>query len=74
MCLAVPMKVISIDEKFAEVEARGVRVRAGLHLLEDVSVGDFVLIHAGFAIEKVDESAALEVHALLDEVDIALSE
>jgi len=74
MCLAVPMKVVALDGDFAEVEARGVRARAGLHLLDDVKVGDYVLVHAGFAIEQVDEKAAREVHALLDEVDAALSD
>jgi len=73
MCLAVPMKVRVIDGDFAEVEARGVRTRAGLHLLDDVHIGEYVLIHAGFAIERIDEDAAREVHALLDEVDAALS-
>ncbi len=74
MCLAVPMKVVALDGDFAEVEARGVRARAGLHLLDEVKVGDYVLVHAGFAIEQVDEEAAREVHALLDEVDAALSD
>jgi len=67
------MKVRVIDGDFAEVEARGVRTRAGLHLLDDVHIGEYVLIHAGFAIERIDEDAAREVHALLDEVDAALS-
>lgn len=72
MCLAVPMKVVAIEDEFADVEARGVSARAGLHILDDVHVGDYVLVHAGFAIEKVDEAAAMEVHKLLDEVDDAL--
>jgi hydrogenase expression/formation protein HypC len=68
------MKVVATEGGFAEVEARGVRVRAGLHLLENVQIGDYVLVHAGFAIEQVDEEAAREVHALLDEIDDALSD
>ena len=74
MCLAIPMKVVATEGDFAEVEARGVRARAGLHLLENVQIGDYVLVHAGFAIEQVDEEAAREVHALLDEIDDALSD
>ena len=42
--------------------------------MEDVSVGDYVLIHAGFAIEKVDEASAMEIHALLDKGEAALSD
>ena len=74
MWLAIPMKVVSTEGDFAEVEARGVRARAGLHLLDNVQIGDYVLVHAGFAIEQVDEEAAREVHALLDEIDDAVSD
>jgi len=68
MCLAVPMKVVSIDNDMAITEIDGVRREASLMLLsEDAKVGDYVLIHAGFAISKLNEKAALETIALMRE-------
>ncbi len=64
MCLGVPMQVMSIDNETAICEIDGVRREASLMMVEDVSVGDFVLIHAGFAIEKLDEEDARETLAL----------
>lgn len=54
MCLAVPMQVAEILEGTAVCEVDGVRREASLMMLDDVEVGDYVLIHAGFAIEKID--------------------
>ncbi len=65
MCLAYPMKVTSIDGAYAEVEAAGVRRRVGLALLPDTEVGDEVLIHAGYAISRVDAKEAEETRRLL---------
>ena len=68
MCLAVPMKVVSIANDLAIAEIDGVRREASLMMLnEDADVGDYVLIHAGFAISKLDEEAALETLALMRE-------
>ena len=68
MCLAVPMKVVSIDSDMATTEIDGVRREASLMLLgDDVFVGDYVLIHAGFAISRLDEGAALETLRLMRE-------
>lgn len=64
MCLGVPMRVVSIDGEVAVCEIDGVRREASLMMVEDVAVGDFVLIHAGFAIEKLDEEDAQETLAL----------
>lgn len=58
MCLGVPMQVVSIDDDTAVCELDGVKRDANLMMVEDVGVGDFVLIHAGFAIEKLDEKEA----------------
>jgi hydrogenase expression/formation protein HypC len=52
----------------AEVEIGGVRKRASLELVEDVGVGDYILLHAGFAIQKVSEEDALETLKLLMEI------
>lgn len=60
MCLAVPSKIIEINDSVAKVEVDGVVRDASLMLLEDVSLGDYVIVHAGFAISKVDEEAALQ--------------
>ncbi len=64
MCLGVPMKVVSIDNDIAICEIDGVRREASLMMVENVAVGDFVLIHAGFAMEKLDEENARETLAL----------
>lgn len=63
MCLAVPMKIVEIAEGTAICEVDGVRREASLMMLEDAVVGDYVLIHAGFAIEKIDP---LEAQKTLD--------
>ena len=60
MCLAVPMQVMTIEGDNACCEIDGVQRQASLMLVEGVAVGDFVLIHAGFAIEKLDEADAEE--------------
>ena len=69
MCVGVPMQVISIDGDQAMTEVDGVKREASLMLLDqDVAVGDFVIIHAGFAISKLDEVDARETLALMREV------
>jgi len=68
MCLAVPMKVVSIDDELAIAEIDGVKREASLMMLGDeVEVGDYVLIHAGFAISKLDEAEALQTLELMRE-------
>lgn len=60
MCLAIPAKVIKLEGEKAEVEIGGIRKEASLALVADqgVSVGDYVLIHTGYAITKLDEKEA----------------
>lgn len=58
MCLGVPMRVVSTDGDVAVCEIDGVKREASLMMVEGVGVGDFVLIHAGFAIEKLDQEDA----------------
>ena len=58
MCLAVPMQVSEILDGTAICEVDGVRREASLMMIDEVAVGDFVLIHAGFAIEKIDPGEA----------------
>ncbi len=68
MCLAVPMQVKEIDGDTAICEIDGVRRNASLMMLDDVSIGDFVLIHAGFAIERLDPEEAGKTLDLLREI------
>lgn len=68
MCLAVPMKVTEIDGKKALVEADGLKYKASLGFLSDVHVGDYVIIHAGFAIQKLDEEQARETLSIFKEM------
>lgn len=69
MCLAIPAKVVSVEGSSALVVIEDVEYNASLLLLEDVSPGDFVLLHAGFAIEKVDPDEAAEMMRLLIEIE-----
>lgn len=59
MCLAVPGKVIEIKDTVGIVDFNGVKREVRLDLV-DVKVGDYVIVHTGFAIEKMDEKEALE--------------
>ncbi len=59
MCLAIPAKVVKIDEEHATVDYGGTRRKANISLV-DARVGDYVLIHAGFAIQIIDEEEARE--------------
>jgi hydrogenase expression/formation protein HypC len=68
MCLAIPAKVISVDGASALVTIEDVGYQASLLLLDDVRPGDFVMLHAGFAIEKVDAEYAAETLRLLNEI------
>ncbi|MDA8442199.1 MAG: HypC/HybG/HupF family hydrogenase formation chaperone [Peptococcaceae bacterium] len=68
MCLAIPGKVILTTEHTAEVDLMGNRRKVNIDLVADeVKPGDYLLIHAGYAIEKVDEEIALETLALFEE-------
>jgi hydrogenase expression/formation protein HypC len=68
MCLAVPALIKSIDGDEAEVELGGVSRRASLVLTPEAKVGDYVLLHAGYAINIVDQSEAAETLNMLREM------
>lgn len=69
MCLAIPAEVIEIQENdLAVVEAGGAKKLISLSLVDDVRVGDYVLVHAGFAIEIVDEQEAKKTMELFEEL------
>ena len=67
MCLAIPSKITHIEEQLATIDVAGVQRQASLLLLEDAQVGDFVIVHAGFAIQRLDAAAARETLQLLRE-------
>jgi hydrogenase expression/formation protein HypC len=60
MCLAIPSKIIAIKDNMGTIDVAGVRREASLLLLENPRVGDWVIVHAGFAIQRIDEAAAQE--------------
>jgi hydrogenase expression/formation protein HypC len=65
VCLALPMVLESVEGDRGTAVLNGVRIPVGLALLEEPRVGDFVLVHAGFAIERLDPEAAEETLSLL---------
>jgi hydrogenase expression/formation protein HypC len=74
MCLAIPMKVIEIEGAFGKVDIEGVKRKVSFQLLPDVQIGDYVLIHAGFAIERINEEEAKRTLDLLSELALAQEE
>ncbi|MFC1798717.1 HypC/HybG/HupF family hydrogenase formation chaperone [Thermodesulfobacteriota bacterium] len=68
MCLAIPSKVIRVDKDIATIDVSGVRREASIVLIDDVHIGDYVIVHAGYAIQKIDEDAAMETLKVLGEV------
>lgn len=68
MCLAVPAKLIEKEENNGIIETGGVRVSIGLDLVDDVKPGDYLIVHAGFALEKLDQQEAEKRLKLFDEL------
>ena len=69
MCLAIPSEIIEIRDQTATIDLAGIRREVSLLLLpEEASVGEYVLVHAGFAIQKIDKEAAEETLQLLAEI------
>jgi len=68
MCLSLPARVIEIAGDMASVSVGGTLFKAGLQLLDDVKPGDYVLLHAGFAIQKINQVEAEEILRLLEEM------
>lgn len=68
MCLAVPARVTVIEGEEAVLDYGGVTRKANISMLSDVKVGDYVLVHVGYAISKMDEDEALETLKLWDEM------
>jgi hydrogenase expression/formation protein HypC len=71
VCLAIPGQIVAVEDAanhLAMVEVAGVRRRINVGLLDDVEPGDWVLIHVGFAMSRIDEDEAMATHRLLVEM------
>lgn len=73
MCLGVPGKIISIEElagfRLAEVDISGTKRKVSLDMLPDAQIGDYVLVHAGYAVQIIDEEAAKETLNYLEQIE-----
>jgi hydrogenase expression/formation protein HypC len=67
MCLAIPSKIVKIENGMATIDVDGVQRKTSLLLVEDAGVGDYVIVHAGFALHKIDEADAMESLRILKE-------
>ena len=68
MCLAIPARVIELlPDEMARVSLDGVVISASVALVEDIAIGDYVVLHVGYALAKIDEAEALRTLALLRE-------
>ncbi|HII67825.1 MULTISPECIES: HypC/HybG/HupF family hydrogenase formation chaperone [Thermococcus] len=74
MCLAIPAKIIEIKDNVAMVDFGGVKREVRIDFVPHAKVGDYVIVHTGFAIEKMDEKAALESLKAWEEVMKAMEE
>lgn len=71
MCLAIPGKIVEftdLENQIAKVEVGGVRRGVNIGMLDDLKIGDYVLVHVGFAMSKIDEKEAEETLRLLQEL------
>jgi hydrogenase expression/formation protein HypC len=69
MCIGFPCRIIAQKERWGTVDFGGNRMDVALSLVPGAQVGDWVLVHAGLAIERIDESEAYQVRTLLEELD-----
>jgi hydrogenase expression/formation protein HypC len=68
MCLAIPVRVISISGTDADIEIGGVNRRISITLTPEAKIGDYVLLHTGYSIKVIDEAEARDTLKLLDEI------
>ncbi len=74
MCLAIPGRIVKIEGDEAVIDYGGVLKRASLMVLPDAKVGDMVIVHAGFAIAKVDEDEARKTLEAYEQLGQAIAE
>ena len=68
MCYAIPAKILSIKGDIAIVDYGGVKKKVNISLMESIKIGDYILIHAGFAIERLDKQSAEESLQIIREM------
>lgn len=68
MCVAIPGKVISIEKDNALLDFGGIKKKINIFFIEDVNLGDYLLVHAGCAIEKISKDEALETLKVFKEI------
>ncbi len=69
MCLSIPAQIIKVDGDMADVSVGGTIFRAGVQMIVNPVPGDYVLLHAGFAIERISEKDALDTLRIIDEIN-----
>ena len=70
MCLAVPGKIVEIKNKQAKIDMNGVFVKAGTDLVDDVKIGDFVIVHSGFILQKMSLEEAQQTIDLIEQMQV----
>ncbi len=68
MCLSIPAKIITIHDNTAKASVGGSIVTISLHLLDEVKPGDYVLVHSGFALQKLSEDEAIETINMINQL------
>ena len=74
MCLAIPARIIKIENNMGTIDMEGTQREVSLLLQEDAKVGDYVIVHAGFAIQTIDEQEAMESLKILRQLAAELDE
>ncbi|QTA82459.1 Hydrogenase maturation factor [Desulfonema limicola] len=74
MCLAIPSKIVEINDQMAVIDVDGVRRECSLLMLEEPQIGEYVIVHAGFAIHKIDEQTAMESLQILKEAALFMEQ
>ncbi|UCH14337.1 MAG: HypC/HybG/HupF family hydrogenase formation chaperone [Bacteroidales bacterium] len=71
MCLSIPAKILSIEGQTARASVGGTIINVGLHMVNDIKEGDYVLVHTGFALQKISDEEAQETLRLIKELEDA---
>lgn len=66
MCVGLPAKIVNIEDGMAVVDATGAKRRVSVELLEELNPGDYVMVHAGIAIAKIDDNSSSETSKIKD--------
>lgn len=74
MCLSIPAKILSVEGNVAKASVGGAIINTSLHLVDNVKPGDYVLIHTGFALQKISEEEALETIRLIEDLRLESGE